>query len=211
MKTERWIEILAREAGPAPHAPAIRGLAGAASAGLVASVALALLLFGAIPGAMLATPAPWIKLAYTVALAASAGMLTARLSRPVCRLAMPAICLSTVVVTMGLLAAVAWTTNPVAEHFDGLLGQSWQTCPWKILLISMPAMAACLWALRGSAPTQPRMAGMAAGLLAGSVGALGYSLSCLELSLVFVAVWYSVGIGFAAILGALLGAKLLQW
>jgi hypothetical protein len=55
------------------------------------------------------------------------------------------------------------------------------------------------------------MAGFAAGLLAGSVGAIGYSLSCPEASAAFVAVWYSLGIGLTGVAGAILGSRVLRW
>jgi hypothetical protein len=58
----------------------------------------------------------------------------------------------------------------------------------------VPTLAALLWALRGLAPTRPALAGAAAGLAAGAVGALAYALHCPELSPTFVAVWYSAGI-----------------
>ncbi|MCA3177141.1 MAG: DUF1109 family protein, partial [Burkholderiales bacterium] len=54
-------------------------------------------------------------------------------------------------------------------------------------------------------------AGFAAGLLAGSVGAMGYSLACPETSVTFVAVWYTLGIVITACLGRWLGPKALQW
>jgi hypothetical protein len=75
----------------------------------------------------------------------------------------------------------------------------------------LPALAAALWALRGLAPTQARAAGLAAGLLAGGLGAFGYALACTELSPAFVAVWYSLGIGMAGALGAALGPLTLRW
>jgi hypothetical protein len=73
------------------------------------------------------------------------------------------------------------------------------------------ALAAALWALRGLAPTRPRAAGGAAGLLAGAVGAAGYSLACPEASPGFVAAWYTLGIALTGGLGALLGPRLLRW
>jgi hypothetical protein len=74
-----------------------------------------------------------------------------------------------------------------------------------------PALAAALWAVRGLAPTRPRAAGFAAGLLAGSVGACGYALSCPEVSPAFVAVWYTLGIALTGALGAALGTRVLRW
>jgi hypothetical protein len=68
-----------------------------------------------------------------------------------------------------------------------------------------------MWALRGLAPTRPRWAGFAAGLFAGSLGALGYALYCPELSPLFVLVWYTAGVLLPAALGALLGPLLLRW
>jgi hypothetical protein len=47
--------------------------------------------------------------------------------------------------------------------------------------------------------------------LAGSLGALGYALSCTELSPAFVAVWYSLGIASTGALGAALGPRMLRW
>ncbi|MDE2299455.1 MAG: DUF1109 family protein, partial [Burkholderiales bacterium] len=75
----------------------------------------------------------------------------------------------------------------------------------------LPALAGTLWAVRGLAPTRPRAAGLAAGLLAGAVGALGYALSCPEVSITFVAVWYSLGIALVGGAGAALGPRVLRW
>ena len=78
-------------------------------------------------------------------------------------------------------------------------------------MVSLPALAAALWALRGLAPTRLRTAGFASGVLAGSVGAFGYALSCPEASMSFVAVWYSLGILLTGALGAALGPRVLRW
>ena len=55
------------------------------------------------------------------------------------------------------------------------------------------------------------LAPVAAGVFAGSLGALGYSVICLENSFLFVAVWYTLGIGLSGLLGMLLGPKVLNW
>ena len=211
MNTEQLIEMLARGAGPAPRAAALRRLAPAAAGGLLASVSLALVLLRAVPREMMETPAPWIKLAYAGAMAIAAGWLVTRLSRPVARLAAPVQCVVAVLFAMLLIGGVAWFTTPAPARVAALLGSSWVSCPWNVLGLSLPALAACLWALRGLAPTRPRAAGFAAGLLAGALGAVGYSVACPEVSVAFVALWYSVGIGLSAALGAALGEKALRW
>ena len=80
---------------------------------------------------------------------------------------------------------------PAGDRLAEVLGPSWTACPFNVLGLSLPALAAALWALRGLAPTDGRSAGFAAGLLAGAVGALAYSVTCDEMSPAFVAVWLS--------------------
>jgi hypothetical protein len=211
MKTEQLIELLARQAGPAPRAPAARRLAPAVAAGLLASAVAAVAVFGTIPAAMLGTPAPWIKFGYGAALMAAAGWLTARLARPAAPTGPVARAAAAVVLLMlGLGAATLVATAP-GSRWAELLGHSWAACPWNVLVLSLPGLAAVLWALRGLAPTRPRAAGLAAGLLAGAAGALGYSLSCPEASPAFVAAWYTLGIGLTAAVGAALGPRVLRW
>ena len=211
MKTDTLIDLLARGAGPAPRALAARRLSPAARGGLVLSTGLALALFGAIPAAMFATAVPWSKMAYAAALALAAGWLTARLSRPAAPLAQPRLVVMAVVLAMAALGLVSFLAAPAGTRLQALLGNSWLSCPWTVLMLSLPALAAALWAVRGLAPTRPRAAGFAAGVLAGSVGAFGYALSCPEASLAFVSVWYTLGIALTGGLGALLGPKVLRW
>ena len=211
MKTTDLIDLLASGAGPAPRWVAARRLAPAAIAGALTSLAAALLILGPIPAEMLATPAPWIKLVYAGSLAAVAAWLASRLGRPVARLLGPVRLLASVTAAMALLGLIAWVLTPGGARVDAVLGHSWRQCPWNVLALSIPALAGTLWALRGLAPTLPWAAGLAAGLLAGALGAFGYALSCTELSLTFVALWYSLGIGLTGLLGALLGPLVLRW
>jgi hypothetical protein len=91
------------------------------------------------------------------------------------------------------------------------MGHSWLACPRNVLGLSLPALAAALWALRGLAPTRPRRAGLAAGLFAGALGAGGYALGCREESTVFISLWYSAGIAASGLLGALIAPRVLRW
>ena len=63
----------------------------------------------------------------------------------------------------------------------------------------------------GLAPTRLRLAGAAAGLLSGAVGALVYSLHCPELAAPFLGFWYLLGMLIPTAAGALLGPRLLRW
>jgi hypothetical protein len=160
---------------------------------------------------MLWTPAPWIKLAYAGGVAAAALWLAGRLARPVARLAVPARSVLGVVLAMGAVGALAYLATPAPERAPALLGHSWLTCPRNVLVLSLPALALGLWALRGLAPTRPGLAGFAVGIAAGGLGAFGYALSCVETSPAFVALWYSLGIALTAALGAVVGARVLRW
>lgn len=211
MKTDALIDMLARDAGPVPRALAARRLSPAAAAGLLVSALIAITWFGAIPAEMFATAVPWTKMAYAGALALAAGWWTARLSRPAAPIALPRRATVLVLLAMAVLGSVSLASTPAGARLDALLGESWSTCPGSVLALSLPALAASLWAVRGLAPTRPRTAGFAAGLLAGSVGAFGYSLSCPEASPAFVAVWYTLGIAFTGAVGAVLGPRVLRW
>lgn len=211
MKTDTLIQMLAREAGPAPRALAARRLSPAAFAGLLVSGVVAIAWFGAIPVPMFGTPVPWMKMAYAGTLAMAAAWLTARLSRPAAPVRRAEFATALVVLAMALVGAASLLSTPSGDRMDSLLGRSWSTCPWSVLTLSLPALAATLWAVRGLAPTRPRSAGFAAGLLAGSAGAFGYALSCPEASPAFVAVWYTLGIAFTGGVGAVLGPWVLRW
>ena len=211
MKTAALIDMLARDAGPVPRALAARRLSPAAAAGLLVSALIAIAWFGAIPAQMFATAVPWTKMAYAGALALAAGWWTARLSRPAAPIALPRRVTVLVLLAMVVVGGFSLASTPAGARLDALLGESWPTCPWSVLVLSLPALAGSLWAVRGLAPTRPRAAGFAAGLLAGSVGAFGYSLSCPEASPAFVAVWYTLGIAFTGAVGAVLGPRVLRW
>jgi hypothetical protein len=211
MRTEQLIDMLAREAGPAPRAVAARRLAPAMLLGLAASAVLAMLVLGPLPGAAFHTSAPWIKLAYALSLAVAAAVLTARLAKPIARLKVPQSAVSAVVVVMALAGLAALLMTPAEGRWAAVIGQTWLLCPWFLMGLSLPSLAGILWAVRGLAPTHLKRAGFACGLLAGSIGAAGYALACPESSTTFVAIWYTLGIGLTGWLGQVLGPRVLRW
>jgi len=211
MKTQELVELLAYRAGPVAPRAVQRRLAGAALAGLVAAAIVIIVGPGVNPqlGAM---GAPLIqKLAYLGALALAAGWLTDRASRPGVPSAAAAASVVGVFLAMAGLACVTLISAPAGRAGILLLGSSWSSCPWRIALLSAPALGLLLWAIRTLAPSSGWVAGFAAGLLAGALGALAYSLYCTETSPAFVLVWYSSGALLSALAGAALGSRLLTW
>jgi hypothetical protein len=211
MKTDDLIHLLARGAGPAPRDVAARRLAPGAAVGLVASALLALLLLDWVPMALYAQFAPWFKLIYAGMLALAAAWLAAQLGRPLPRTRGPLLAVAAVLAGAALTGLASWWQVPAAERMPALLGHSWAACPWNVFGLSLPALAAAMWALRGLAPTHLAQAGAAAGLFAGALGAFGYALACDELALPFIAAWYTLGVLLTAGLGALLGPRVLRW
>ncbi len=211
MKTDTLIDLLARDAGPAPRHLVARRLWPVAAVGSVVSAGAAIAVFGLVAPALFATSVPWMKMAYAGGLALVTGWWTARLSRPAAPVARPQHAVLAVVGLMAVAGAASLAALPAEGRVAALLGHSWYSCPVSVLLLSLPGLGAALWAVRSLAPTRPRAAGLAAGLFAGALGAFGYSLSCPEASPAFVAVWYSLGIGLTGAAGAALGPRLLRW
>ncbi len=115
------------------------------------------------------------------------------------------------VLLLWLFAAGELVSVPANERLALLAGRSWQVCVPSILLLSLPAGGGMLLVMRQLAPTRLRLAGAAAGLVAGSGAALVYTLHCPELALPFVALWYLGGMLLPALLGAIIGPRLLVW
>jgi hypothetical protein len=75
----------------------------------------------------------------------------------------------------------------------------------------VPLLVGVLAALRYGAPTRPRLAGAAAGLLAGGLAATLYAAHCPDDSPLFVVTWYSLAIAMVVIAGSLIGPRVLRW
>ena len=84
-------------------------------------------------------------------------------------------------------------------------------CVGAILMLSAPALFIVLGTLKSGAPTRPSIAGAAAGLLSGALGAAAYALACKNDGGLFVAVWYSAAILMMTGLGAVVGRRALAW
>lgn len=209
MKTDELIELLARGAGPAPRAVVARRLAAPALGGLGVAAVLAAGI-GLLPMELLASSGMLVKQAYAAALAAAAGLWLARIVRPAAPEGVQRAAVIAVFAAMLLAGAMLLMAVPDEQRSMVWMGRSWRSCPWLVALLSLPALALLLTALREFEPLQPRRAGLAAGLLAGSLGMGGYALHCPEQSPTFVAIWYTAGVALIAALGAVLGPRVLR-
>ena len=153
----------------------------------------------------------WMKWIYTASLGLCAIVATARLGRPDAAplgwlwiIALPVLGLS-------VISVVELAQAPSSHWLEMWLGQSWKICSSLVFLLSLPIFAGLLWSFRRLAPTRLRAAGATAGLSAGAWAATLYCLHCPEVSAIFVLTWYSLGIALAALVGAIVGPKLLHW
>jgi len=212
MNTEQLIAMLATQPQTAP-ASARRRFAIAIGLGALAAALLMAIFLGVRHDLADAArlPAFWGKVLFAACLAAGSLVAAARLSRPGVRLAWAPGALAVPVAAMWLVAAIALAHAAPDERVELMLGQTWRSCPGLIALLSAPVFVAVLWAMKGLAPTRLRLAGAAAGLLAGTTGALVYTLHCPELAAPFVGSWYLVGMLMPAAAGALVGPRVLGW
>lgn len=213
MKTDELVSLLATgTVAVDPHVVG-RRYALAVASGLIGAALLMLSLLKVradlAEAAML--PMFWLKIGFVASLMAAALFATVRLSRPGARTARLPVAMAAPVVLMWVLAAVVLYLAEPAARSDLFLGQTWQSCPVLIALLSAPAMVALIWAMKGLAPTRPRLAGFAAGLLSGAMAALVYCLHCPELEAPFIGFWYLLGMLIPAGAGAWLGETLLRW
>lgn len=212
MKTHDLIDLLARDAPPAPPRPFAPQLLAAALAGAALSALILIAWLGLRPMQQaMHSPPFWMKAAYTSLLALAGLMATVRLARPGGRIGATLVLAAVAVAWLAMLAMMETMRTPAAGQSHLWLGWSWGVCPFRILALALPVFAAVLWLMRRAAPTRPALAGAAAGLFAGGVGATVYGLYCRETAAAFVVVWYSLGMLACAALGAVLGRRLLRW
>jgi hypothetical protein len=112
---------------------------------------------------------------------------------------------------IGTAGVCALVLAPPAARDGMMMGSQWATCALCIPLFAILPFAALIWALRKGAPTNLRRTGAVAGLVAGSLGAVAYAFHCPDDSLPFIALWYGGMVALCALVGAMLGPRLLRW
>ncbi len=211
MTTDDLIARLSGELRPAQ--PAWWAFRAPIAIGLLLSVVAMLSWLGPRPdlAAAILTRPFWMKFVYTAAFAVFAFWLTERLGRPGTRRAHPLELLGLVVLALFAMAAFDMMKAAPAARHHMMMGVSSNVCPWRIVTLALPFLAAALWSLRRLAPTNLALTGFAAGLFAGAAGALVYAFHCTESTAPFVAIWYTLGIAVTGLIGALAGRWLLRW
>ena len=212
MKTADLILALAGGATATRPRAVTQRLVSAASLGALAAFVLLVSWLGTRPLAdAVRSPSFWMKGGYTLCLALAGLLLVDRLARPTGKLGGGAMIILVAATTMAVLAGLEVMRTPRSGLAAVWLGDTWAQCPFRIMALSLPIYLGVALTMRRLAPTRLLMAGAAAGLLAGAVGATIYGLYCEETTAAFTATWYTLGIAACAAVGGLLGPRLLRW
>lgn len=213
MKTDDLISLLATGLEPVDRWRFARCLSLAMLVAIFGAVLLTMLLFGvrADLAVVAATPLYWAKVALPATLMLGALLVFNRLARP--GLAVGVRWGGIALPVLGVWAATLLVLSgvPQDQQLGLIFGRTWRTCPFNIALLSIPGFFALLRALQEFAPTQLRLAGGVAGLLASSTATLAYCLHCPEMEVPFWGVWYVLGMAIPTLIGALLGPRWLRW
>jgi len=213
MKTNELVILLATGAGAVRPQVAVRRYALAIAGGLAGALLLmfSLLKVRADLAEAILLPLFWLKIGFIASLLSASLFAAFRLSRPGSRITRVRGAMATPVLLMWALAIFVLLVAEPPQRSALFFGETWRYCPFLIALLSTPAFIAVMWAMKGLAPTRPRLAGFSAGLLSGAMAALVYSLHCPEIEAPFVGFWYLLGMLIPAGLGAWLGESLLSW
>jgi hypothetical protein len=177
------------------------------------STALLLLGLGIRPDVMVAMRNPFfdLKFVVTMALAIPAIMVSLHLSRPEASLqGWGWLLIAPVVVLVGCILSEMMLPQRL-PMLTRLVGHNSLLCMSAIPVLSLPILGAAMVALRHGAPARPAAAGAIAGLLSAGVAATLYAAHCTDDSPLFVATWYTLAAGIVAVLGALIGRRVLRY
>lgn len=213
MKTTDLIDRLTAELQPSRPGAALRRLLLGTGVGTALSGAAVLGVFGTPFAAVAETgiPAFTMKLCFAIALAAIAGILLYISGHPGQHVRRRLVWLALPPLLVASTALIELANLPPNLRDAALFGSTWQTCVVTVSLVSLPVFAGIVWGFGRLAPTQLKLAGFLAGLVAGGVAAVLYALYCPETTATFLVSWYSLGIILAGGIGALAGPRLLRW
>ena len=151
------------------------------------------------------------KFLVTLSLAAAAISVVWRIGRPGVPLKPSSWALAVPIALLIAAVAIEMMVMPEADWSTRMIGRNWMHCLLAIPAFSIPTLAALLYVLRDSAPSNPALAGAVAGLVSAGVAATYYASNCTDDSPMFVATWYTLAVAIVTIAGALIGRRMLRW
>jgi len=210
--TDELVQSLVSDLRPVPRAAIVLRLAIGATAGAVISVVLLMLLIGSRPDLAMVVQSTrfWSKAGYMLATAGISLLVAARLARPGSNTRLMWLLPIPLLVYLPAAILELIRTEPT-NWVPLLLGYGWQLCTWLVLILSIPIYIGLWWAFRSFAPTRMEAAGAVTGLCASAIAGVVYCLHCPTDTAVFALTWYTLAFAIAAMVGRLLGHRLLHW
>ena len=213
MKTEQLIDMLSTNLEPVKREKTGRKLAWAIVAGGAGAFGVMLLTVRLRPTVDGAPDLGFLilKLLFLLSLIGSGAVLLGRLVRPGSdgRKLLALVLLP--FLAIGLAGMVRLALSRPAAWGSMILGTQWATCLFCIPLFAIVPFAVLIGVLRKGAPTELKRTGAVAGLVAASLGAVAYAFYCPDDSLPFIALWYGGMVALCALIGAIIGPRLLRW
>ena len=213
MNTDDMIERLVQDGNQGWRLSVWRSLTVAMLAGGALAFALLLMTLRLRPdwAEAIGMPMVWVKMGFTLTLAAAGFVAVRRVSTPGLGIKTLPFLLAAPVVGVWAVALFGIRQVPAAEVPDYVLGSTWNVCALLIAMLSVPIFVCVLWVMRRLAVTRPTIAGGVAGLFSGAMAASVYGLHCPEVSPAFVGIWYVLGILIPTFTGLLIGRRVLSW
>jgi len=210
--TDQLVQSLVSDLRPVPRAAIVLRLAIGATVGAATSVFLLMLLIGSRPDLAMVIQSTrfWSKAGYMLATAGISLLVAARLARPGSNTRLMWLLPIPLLVYLPAAILELIRTEPT-NWVPLLLGYGWQLCTWLVLILSIPIYIGLWWAFRSFAPTRMEAAGAVTGLCASAIAGVVYCLHCPTDTAVFALTWYTLAFAIAAMVGRLLGHRLLHW
>lgn len=213
MKTDELINMLGTNLEPVKGGQLRNTLVIALAVGAVAAFCLMLAIFGvpadALGGEYFALKV--LALAFTLGLVAAGASFLIRSARPGEPGHKPLALIGLLFFAILAAGGVALVLTHPAAWGGMVFGPQWAACLICIPLFAVAPFAALIWALRKGAPTNLMRTGAIAGLVAGALGAAVFAFHHPGGSIPFIALWYGGPIVLCALVGAVLGPRLLRW
>jgi hypothetical protein len=213
MKTDELINMLASNVDPVKGGELRNALMIALGTGAVAAFCLMLVILGW-PVAALGGEYPSLKLitlTFPLGLAVAGASLLIKSARPGEPGRKPLILIGLLFFALFAAGFGALIRAHPAGWGEMVFGAHWAACLVCIPLFAIAPFASFVWALRRGAPTNLTRTGAIAGLVAGALGAAVFALHHETGSVPFIAFWYGGPILVCAVVGAILGPRLLRW
>ena len=213
MKTDELIDMLSTNVEPVKGAEPRNLLMIALAVGAVAALCLMLAIFGvpadALGGQYFGLKA--LALVVTLGLVAAGTRFLIKSARPGEPGRKPLLFIGLLLGAILLAGAVALVLAHPAAWSGMIFGPQWAACLICIPLFAITPFASLVWALRKEAPTNLARTGAIAGLVAGALGAAVFALHHPGGSIPFLVLWYGGPIALCALVGGILGTRLLRW